>query len=202
MARIALAQGDLAAMRRFLDESVPILRAEHDTWGLTFATMWQGHIAALDGDVATARALYLEAANVVGARAIALAYLGYLACRQGDLHEARVHFEACLRIWRQAPDPWSLAWGLEGLAGLLGSSGQALPAAQLYGAAAALLEHTGSRLDPFDRMDYDRNVAATREQLDPSTFAEAWSLGRAMPMDEALAYALHLVRTTAPPEPP
>jgi len=37
---------------------------------------------------------------------------------------------------------------------------------------------------------YKRGVAAARALLDGATFAAAWAEGRAMPLEQAIAYAL------------
>ena len=50
------------------------------------------------------------------------------------------------------------------------------------------LAHTD--LLPFDRDQSERNPAALRTQLDPAAFDAAWAEGRAMTMEQAVAYAL------------
>lgn len=197
LGRVALAQGDIAGARQYLEDGLRLLEEEGNRWGCASAVMWYGHIAVVEGDNERARARYLEANALRGtvdsvARAMSWGYLGYLACREAKLAEARELFAQCFRTWRLTPDPWSIAWGLEGFAGVLVNARQALPAAHLYGAAEALLEHSGTHLDPFDRMDYERHLAALREQLSPAVLADAWAIGGTMAMDEAMTYALEL----------
>jgi hypothetical protein len=43
---------------------------------------------------------------------------------------------------------------------------------------------------PADLIEYDRNLAAVRSQLDEATFAQAWAEGQAMTLEQAMAYAL------------
>jgi DNA-binding NarL/FixJ family response regulator len=60
-------------------------------------------------------------------------------------------------------------------------------------------------MDSATRVDYDRNLAATRAQLDPSTFEAAWAAGRAMTMEQAIEEAFALAReaqTAAAPQTP
>ena len=73
---------------------------------------------------------------------------------------------------------------------MAGVQGQQVRAARLLGAVEALLEATNDHVDPADRAEYDRDVAAARAQLDEATFAAAWAEGRAMTMEQAMAYAL------------
>jgi DNA-binding CsgD family transcriptional regulator len=79
---------------------------------------------------------------------------------------------------------------LEGLAAIAGTRRAADRAARLFGAAEAIREALGAPLFSPNRPWLDRDVTAVRAQLDPAVFAAAWAEGRAMPFDEAIAYAL------------
>ena len=68
--------------------------------------------------------------------------------------------------------------------------GDAERAAQLLGAGDALLEAMGIGLQPADKLEVDRYRAAVREQLDEATFEAARAEGRAMSLEEAVAYVL------------
>jgi hypothetical protein len=47
-------------------------------------------------------------------------------------------------------------------------------------------------LEPTDRADYERSVSVARERLDEPVFAAAWADGRAMTLEQAIAYALEV----------
>ena len=47
-------------------------------------------------------------------------------------------------------------------------------------------------LPPAYRAAYERDVAATRAQLDEATITAAWAAGRAMTPEQAIAYALRV----------
>jgi ferric-dicitrate binding protein FerR (iron transport regulator) len=47
-------------------------------------------------------------------------------------------------------------------------------------------------VEPGDRTEYDRNAAVARTQLGAQAFAAAWTAGRAMTMEQAIADALEL----------
>jgi DNA-binding NarL/FixJ family response regulator len=51
-------------------------------------------------------------------------------------------------------------------------------------------EAIGAPLPPGLRAGYDRTHAAARSQLDDATFTAAWTEGQAMPLEQAVAYAL------------
>jgi len=63
---------------------------------------------------------------------------------------------------------------------------------------------SGIRLSPLRRAEYDRTVEGIRAHLDQATFAQAWAQGRAMPLEQAIAYALEtkdaLSTDAKPPE--
>ena len=63
-------------------------------------------------------------------------------------------------------------------------------AARLLGAATALLDAMHYTLDTSDRLDYDRIVANVQAQLDEVSYVTAWAEGRAMTVEQAIAYAL------------
>jgi hypothetical protein len=56
--------------------------------------------------------------------------------------------------------------------------------------AEALLEKNRIRRDFAARSDYQHIITAIRSQLDEATFAETWAEGHAMPLEQAIAYAL------------
>ena len=70
------------------------------------------------------------------------------------------------------------------------STGQPKRAARVLGAADALLETSGARLNWHDRLYYDSSIKIVRDQLDQITFTAAWAEGRVMQTEQAIAYAL------------
>ena len=82
-----------------------------------------------------------------------------------------------------------IAEGLEGMAWLVGTTGQPERGARLFGAASALRETAGLPLPPFARAMDKRSLSAVREQMNEDVFAKAWAEGREMTMEQAIAYA-------------
>jgi predicted ATPase/class 3 adenylate cyclase len=78
----------------------------------------------------------------------------------------------------------------DGIAAIAAAQSKAEHAARLFGAAESLRDSTKMSLTPTYRDERDRKVAAVRAQLDEATFNAAWNEGRAMTMEEAVAYAL------------
>jgi predicted ATPase/class 3 adenylate cyclase len=116
---------------------------------------------------------------------------GYLAQQQGDQARAAVLLRESLVHCRDTDGQWLSLWCLAGLGRVALAQGQAEHAARLLGATAALFEiFDPGAMDPIDRADYERAVAAARAQLDAATFDAAWAAGRAMTPEQAIAYAL------------
>jgi hypothetical protein len=79
---------------------------------------------------------------------------------------------------------------LDGLAGVHAVGGDTQRAARLLGAADALRESIGEPVQPTDRADHERFVAAARDRLDADTFAAAHTAGTRLAIDEAIGLAL------------
>jgi hypothetical protein len=116
--------------------------------------------------------------------------MGNAAHRQGDYATACAFYEKSLTIRRELGDERGVIECLEGFAHAACAQGQGERAAQLFGAAEALREAIGAPLPSIDRADYDRSVAAARVVLGEEAFLAAWAAGRAMTMEQAVAYAL------------
>lgn len=86
-------------------------------------------------------------------------------------------------------DDATAADALEALAGLAAIAESPAEAARLFGGAEALRESIGYVRFLVDREVYDADVAIAREGLTEEEFERAWEEGRAMSMDEAIAYA-------------
>ena len=103
-----------------------------------------------------------------------------------------------LALFRAVGDRHGIAWVLSNLAIVARLQGSWERATRIFGAAERLHESVGSSslsLSPAERGAYEMAVAATRAGLPPDVFAAAWAEGRALPLENAIAYAL------APAEP-
>ena len=119
-----------------------------------------------------------------------------MALARGEYERAGGLYRESLALQREVGEKRDIAECLEGLAGVAGEQGRAERATRLLGAAEALREEVGAPLPPADRARYERSVAAVRAGLDEETFESAWAQGRAMPLEQAVAYALDEHRIT------
>jgi hypothetical protein len=112
--------------------------------------------------------------------------------RLGAYQQAALQFQESLALFMEIGDHSGVAACLVGLAGAAGDEGKREWAVRLFAAGEALFDVTSARLDPIDRIEYDRNLAAVRAELDATTFAAAWAAGRALTMEQAVTYALQV----------
>ena len=120
----------------------------------------------------------------------ALVTLGYAAVDRTCYERAQTLLEEGLTLYTRNGAQTEIALCLEAFAALAGGTRQPERAVRLWGAAAALRETLGYPLAPTEQVHHDRRVAAVRAQLDEATWQQAWTEGRAMPLDQAIAYAL------------
>ena len=189
-------QCDYSEARALQEESLSIRRGLGDKRGIAVSLGNLGNVASLQGDYEAARVLHGESLAIhreLGDKqgiAYSLNNLGNAACYQGNYGETRILFEESLSIFREMGDKRGIAYSLEAFATLAGAEGRPERAARFLATAEALRESIGSPLTPSERAQYDRNLAAVREALTEEAFSVAWSSGQAVPVEQAMEYAL------------
>lgn len=116
------------------------------------------------------------------------AALASVSFRRGDYDKAKSLFKNSLKVFRENRDMTGVASCLAGLAGILGTAGKPEQAARLFGAAEMILKAV--TLEPADQADFDNFKSLVRESLSEVAFEKASEEGRAMTMEQAIAYAL------------
>jgi hypothetical protein len=79
---------------------------------------------------------------------------------------------------------------LAGLAGIALESQRPERAAHLLGAVDGLCEAIGAPLLPAEQAHYERDQAVARDRLGQAAFGAAWVAGRALPLEQAVTYAV------------
>jgi DNA-binding CsgD family transcriptional regulator/tetratricopeptide (TPR) repeat protein len=206
LAHLCGEQGDYMTARSLGEQALAI---EGSFWITADLLIILGEIARLQGDFRLARSYY-EQSLALGRTwddswltATSCNNLAYVMLNEGDADGAATLFQESLALSRQAERRGTMILGLVGFAGVASVRLQPKRAARLLGAATALLDAIHDTLDTADRRDFDRTVAKVRDQLDEASFATAWAEGRAMPIAQAIAYALEpLPEVTPLPSPP
>ena len=192
---VAIREGDYAAAHTRLGEALQINRP----LGKIRTAETLTPLAALayrEGDYLQARAAYEETLSIrteygqmdetdwISAR------LGYVALRLRETALAKKLFFECVRRFKEVGSRIGIAFILEGLASMAVGQNQPERAAQLYAWADVTRELFHDSRPSFEQQDVDRDLAIIRSQLDEAAFAAAQAAGRAMSVDEAMAYAL------------
>jgi predicted ATPase/DNA-binding SARP family transcriptional activator/class 3 adenylate cyclase len=193
---VAYEQGDYAEAHSLYEEGLTISRDGGNKWGIALSVSGLGLIAYEQGDYAKARSLFEESLTIrrelgyTWGIAFSLNHLGLLACVQGDYAGAGSLFEESLAIYRDLGNKQGIAESLESLARLAAQGREWERAVRLWGAAAALRDAIGAPRSPLWRAEWERDLGATRAALGEEAFAAVWAAGRALPLEEAVAYAL------------
>ena len=183
-----------------LKESLALNRELNNKRGMSYDLGMLGEVARLHGDYERAAAYYEEGlmlsreiGDSVGA-SLARLNLGLVARARGDYTQAAALLRESLLVFHEVKWTMGCCFGLESLAAVAVDRGQAHRAARLFGASEALRETIGIAVDPRDRPEHDRDVAAARAQLDDATWQEALAEGRAMTLDQDVAFALEEIQ--------
>ena len=120
----------------------------------------------------------------------ALFILGSVAHERGDIPLAGERYREAIALAWEHHDRLGVRMALPGLAALAGLEGDPARAVRLAGAASALEENAGIWAFPPIRERHERWQQAAERSLDPARRAAAWQEGRAMSIEETIAYAL------------
>ncbi len=190
---VVTSEGDLPSAHSCLQESLTLWREVGDKWGLALALDGMGEVMRYQGGYEQAAKFYDESLALFRHLdnkwriAFLLHNLGHVARAQGNYKGMAALFEESFVLFRELGHKAGIADCLAGLAAVAGVQGQQELAVQLFAASQALFTALGVRLDPADRAEYDRNLAAVRTQLDEATFTVAWTQGQQMTWEQILA---------------
>ncbi len=120
----------------------------------------------------------------------ALNNLGNVARAQGNYSEARTLYEEGLTINSELGAEEAIAYLLEDIGGLAALQGKAERALRLAGAAEVLREAIGAPLPAAEKATLERLLEPVRQKLGDEAVALAMAEGRAMPLEQAIDYAL------------
>jgi len=193
---VAMRLGHYALANSQLEEALAINRRLEDESGTTFALSGLAEIAARQGKLEAASRL-IEESLALG-REIgwkwgiggSLGTWAWIAMHQRDWDTALIRLRESIRVRKEIGDKGGIAWCLERLAEVAMENNELATATQIFGAASALRVSMGSMIDPVDQLDHDHRIAMLREKLSEESYSAAWNEGRAMTMEQAVAYAL------------
>lgn len=191
------ARGDLATARATSAEGIRLARETGMPWAIANAVLGLARIAAYASQWEEARGYSREALALfvqLGDRYrfnAAYSDLAHIERRAGNPEEAQRLYRQSIVVWQELGQRPAIAHQLECFAFLARAQHQSSRAARLLGAAEALRNAIGATMTTLEeRTEYDREVAALHAQMETEIIAGHWARGRAMTMEEAIAYAL------------
>ncbi len=189
------AVGDFERSERLLGEVVDLARQAGDETLAIRALGQVGYTLRMRGDNARARAVLEEALSLARPRhdkwltGGVIEKLGMVIAPEDPAQALRVLQEG-LALVHDIGHRWLTVRCLEDLASVLASLDRAEDAVTLLGASASLRDAFGLVQTSPEHPTVDDATAAARERLGLVAFDAAWSKGRAMTVDEAVALAL------------
>lgn len=182
LGQTVLAAGDLTAAQVLYEEILAIYHELGDHWGCGLPLLGLGRVARARGDYAVAGDRRLQAQ--------ASYRLGQLARQEGNWARAEVHYHEALALWHALGQLLGEGLAIAGLAGVAAKRGEMERAARLGGAAEAALAKADAATSSPDRDDDASCLDAARALLGAERFTLLWAVGRALPLERAVAKAL------------
>jgi predicted ATPase/class 3 adenylate cyclase len=187
---------DLKEAQHAADRGGALVQEGGDRWSSTMALLNMAMVATFLGDYADARARFAA----LGPRFADLgdqhrvnmvkSELAHLDRREGKLDKAEAVYRETILEWKRLGHRAAIAHQLECFASIAQVRGDYARAARLNGAAESLREKISIAMTSAEKIEYDQRVADLRTSMGSKDFSDAWSGGRAMTMDQAIAYAI------------
>jgi predicted ATPase/class 3 adenylate cyclase len=187
--------GDPTSAQVLAEESLAIYRQLGDPhgeawglWALGAALCFQGDLEGARKQLEESLRIFDELGDDRSGLGNVITGLGVVAAIAGDPREASARILQAMDLAEEAQDALAISSQLEVLAAMANATGRPERAVRLAGATAMLKEKTRGQAPPAMLPFPDpREVAA--KLLDPASLERAWAEGRAMTLEEALAYA-------------
>jgi predicted ATPase/DNA-binding CsgD family transcriptional regulator len=202
LGQLFFAQSDAVRAYALVEEGLEQARGTNYQIGSACSLYLLGRFALTQGELTKAQSWLEESLAVFEALGLqpnvaqVLSWLAGIALVQGDRAKASSLCERGIALSRQMDDQESMALYLQEWGCMVARRGETAWAAQLWGAAETLGGATQS-LRPFDlftlftmlgeHADYERMRAAVRAELGEQAFAQAWTEGRTMTPEQAIA---------------
>ncbi len=211
--QVAMLNNDITGLIQDTEEGLtrlpPRVDAEPELAVRLYLLLMLGTGAGLAGDHERARRCYQETLDITEplgesvCRSNACWGFGLIAWHQSDVRTAGHHLQEALRTALAAglPDRHLVALSTEVLAWIAGRQQRHQRAATLLGAAHTQLTDLGKHLIPILVRGHDACEEQTRQAIGDAAFTEAFRLGQALILDDALAYALDERPQPAAPPP-
>lgn len=196
LGNVAKEQADYPRAARIHEGALALFRQLTDKRALSASLNNLGEIAQHTGEYDRAEIFHRESLELkrelADTRGIALSLgnLGDVARYRGKYASAATLYQESLALHRDNGDKRNIAHCLEALAEVACAQSNAAHAVFLCAAAATLREKIGAPLPRANQADYERTLDEARRQLREQNFAEQWSRGKTLSLNESIEHAL------------
>lgn len=194
---VPLFHGDYARTLELTHQALEVARQIGSSYEAASALFYGGEALYFQGKLIESKRHYeesleeIELAKHLRGSGRRLMRLGHVACALGDLTEAIAFFHRALQTAVDCRDQAGVSFVLIGLARTAAAQGDYQRATTLLAAKEEIAVFNPiARFWPMERIENEKVLAAIHAHLDDATFAHAWAAGKAMTLDEAVAYAL------------
>jgi predicted ATPase/DNA-binding XRE family transcriptional regulator len=192
---VLISEENFAAAQSTLEDSMTLFQELRDQWGYALAVMSLSNATFRKADLATALALNERALTVFRElgdtyfQSVCLWASGRLRAKLGDWKIGLGEVRESLTLSRRLDSRYEVAAGLLRLAEVEGHLQDPVRPVRLYWAARTAYDSIGVR-HTGDNPTMEKRLASCRAALGEAAFTEAVERGRAMTMEQAIAYAL------------
>lgn len=194
LGNVALGLGKPEEANQWHHQAYPIFREIGEEWGLSFVLNNLGEVARVQGDYEQAGKYYeesealLRATGAKGDQARLVHTLGYIALYRRNFKQAEAQFRESLTMFRKLGNKRGIAECIAGLAGLRARQEKPYVAAQMLGAAEALLGVSGAAWWPADRVEVETTQSLLEAALSGEELETARKKGQGMTLEQAIAF--------------
>jgi len=193
-------RADLEESIRLLEEGIEIYRKLGDAWNVAIkrlrlaeAIMKSDRWQQATGLFSESLVFFREIGDLWGI-SFSLGGLGDLARMARDFDSARVYLEESLRLGIESGNKVQIAFVMEAIALVLQEQGDFHCALLLFGYAEALRESIRSLLPPAHQRYYAGHLRQARSAMGTEAFEQAFSEGRGLDIEQAVALAMEPLR--------
>ncbi|MFW9868337.1 MAG: DUF4062 domain-containing protein [Candidatus Thorarchaeota archaeon] len=191
---------DVSKVMPLYEESLELFRDMNDIWGWGAALNHMGVVAMLEGNLEGAKSCIEESITLIHdsrdkwAMARGLTEYADVIFHQGNIERAKRTFEKSLFMWNQMGNRYGILMCLDGLAQIAAMNGDYSRAARLFGAAQLPAKPVGVLFIPISSNELEERTLPVQRKLGEKEWKLEYEMGRAMTLEEAVAFALEQSR--------
>ncbi|MCI0554693.1 MAG: tetratricopeptide repeat protein, partial [Anaerolineae bacterium] len=193
----AMAQQDYEGALAYGEEAIAVSEAGGNRWGSAMTTFGLGFFARTLGDYEQARArfrtclpVFLELGDKHRINMIQ-SELAHIERELSQYEQAIPMYREAILEWQRLGHRAAVANQLECFAFIAKAQEQPERAAKLLGAAEVLREKINIQMTDIERVEYNRQIAELKANMDDKDCISLWGEGRAMTMEQAIELALN-----------